>query len=732
MLTTWRIYRRLPWIRVAEPRDCGASVFASIARFYHHHLTLEQARILVSTNRDGTTLAGLRDGGRAIGFDARPAQAIYDALAHLQLPAVAHLNGQEGHYVIIVQWSPTGVLVLNPTLGLKRLTRDAFVRSWSGYVVEFRPTPALQPRRPDVQPTRLLLRLAWTQRGILAVALICALLAISLGWAASFFLQTLFDAIVPDRNRGLLAALGAGMLLISVLQASLHLGRLWLAAFVGKRVHLAQGTAFIRRLLGLPMKVFDTHCVSGLVMRSIQVDLIQLALTEGMIGLVADIAMFLVALGIIFAYDPLAGLVAAAALPAVVGVLLLLNERVYSSQFDAMVRIEDFAAHMLDAFDALRTIRVFSAEQRYQTLLHDHLERLTQARFANRIAGAFPTAWSAFATAIITAGVLWYGGSRVLSGAMTPGELLVLFGLITFYLTPVQRLPSTVLSLRGALIGLERLAEIELLPSEQEERPHTHTLTSVSGQITFDRVSFAYTPHRPVLREVSFTITPGQTVAIVGETGSGKTSLANLIAGFYLPTAGEVRIDGISTREIDPRDLRTAVSAVFQTTRLLQHSIFENITMLHPTPEPDVHRVAQLANADGFIRQLPNGYATQVARGGDNFSSGQAQRIELARALLKDAPILILDEATSNLDSATERGILQTLAANRRGRTTVVIGHRLSTVMHADQIIVLDQGRVVEVGTHTTLLAQQGRYVALFGQQLVATTSTPADPVLIP
>ncbi|MBV9791381.1 MAG: peptidase domain-containing ABC transporter, partial [Chloroflexi bacterium] len=511
----------------------------------------------------------------------------------------------------------------------------------------------------------------------------------------------------------------------SGIQAALQLGRLWLAAYVGKRIHLQHGTSFIDRLMGLPLKVFDAHCVSGLVMRSIQADTIQLAVTEGMISVLADAIMFLAALGVILFYDPLLALIAFAAVPLVLLVIALLNERVYSNQFDAMAGVEDCAAHMMDTFESIRTVRVFSAEQHYRELLHTKLNRFTHTRFENRISGALPTAWSLFATALITAGVLWYGGSRVLSGEITPGELLVLFGMITFYLTPVQRLPTTILNIRGALIGLERLSEIEMLPTEQEQSARTHTLPEVRGRIVLDQVSFAYISSRPVLRGISLTIEPGQTIAVVGETGSGKTSLANLIAGFYLPTQGDVLIDGVSTRVIEPQALRRSISAVFQNTRLLQHSVFENITMMNPTTLDEVRRVARLANADGFISQLMNGYDTQVARGGENFSSGQAQRIELARALLKDAPILILDEATSNLDSETERGILQALTENRHGRTTVVIGHRLSTVVNADHIFVMDKGQIVEHGTHNELIQRRGRYYELFGSQIIRVVEPP-------
>ncbi len=718
MLTKWRIARRLPWVLAAEPRDCGASVFASLARFHGHHLTLEEARVLVGTDRDGTSLAGLRDGGRAIGLDARPAHATYEALGQIALPAIVHLKAEEGHYLVLAHWTPTAVVVLDPIYGLRRMSRADFEAAWSGYLVVFRVTPELRPKAPSVRPIRLFIRLAWERKITLLVALVAALIATSVGWMATFFLQILVDRILPERDNGLLVALGFGLVLLSGLQAILQFGRLWLVAQVGQRIHRDYGGEYVRHLLRLPMHVFDARCVPGMVMRITQAEPIQLAVTETGVLLVADVVMFLATLGIIYTYDPLAALIAGAAAPLILMATVLLNERVQATQLNAMVRMEEFGAQMVDTFDAVRTIKIFSAEERYRTLLEDRLEALARARRDNRRAMALPTAWSWLATSLITAAILWYSSHRVLSGQMSAGDLLVLFGMVAFYLTPVQRFPATMLVIRSALLGIERLEEIRALPAEAERTTDPMPLSVVSGRIEFERVTFGYKRHRAVLKDVNFTIEAGETVAIVGETGSGKSTLANLIAGFYLPTSGNVRIDGISTRHIAPDELRRAISAVFQDSMLLQQSVAENITLLHEAPYDAIQRAAQLANADEFISDLFNGYDAQVARSGENFSAGQAQRIALARALLKDAPILLLDEATSNLDGATEQGILQALEENRRGRTTVVIAHRLGTIVNADRILVMADGEMVETGTHEELWARRGRYFDLFRSQV--------------
>lgn len=729
MLNKWRVYRRLPWVRVAEAHDCGAAAFASIACYHRHHLSLEESRALVGTDRDGTTLAGLRDGGRAIGLESRPAQAVYDALEHVTLPAIVHLDDREGHYVVLYKWTPTHVVVLDPNRGLRQFTRQAFESQWSGYLVEFRATPAFRERDASIRVLPFFLRLVRPHAGRIVFALSLALLATCLGWAFSFFLRVLIDNILPGREMRLLLALGGGLVFISVLQAFLQFGRLWLLARVGRAVHGAYGSRYIDHLMTLPVKVFDSRCIPGLVMRINQAENVQQSVSEILVTLVTDLLMFAVAFGVILFHDPYAALIALSAVPLILLVMAVLNDKVYDAQLNSLIRSDELAAHLIGFFDGIRTIKIFSAEERYKQLLKSKFEDLVRARYESRTAVIIPNVWGLLTTSLVIAGVLWYGGTRVLAGGITAGELVVIFGMVAFYLNPVQRLPSMVLSLRNGLLGMKRLEEILALPSESALTPGVKSLPSVRGRIEFDRVSFAYKARRPVLKDVSFIVEPGETVAVVGETGSGKSSLANLIAGFYLPTHGEVRLDGVSTKDVTSEELRRHVSAVFQGPQLFQQSLFENITMLGDVSPEQVERVARLASADSFIDALHKGYQSQVSRGGDNFSAGQAQRLALARALLKNAPVLILDEATSSLDGATEHSILQALEENRRERTTIVIAHRLSTVRHADRIIVLHQGEVVEMGTHDELVARRGRYLSLFGWQL-ASENQPAGLAL--
>ncbi|PTL81321.1 peptidase domain-containing ABC transporter [Vitiosangium sp. GDMCC 1.1324] len=706
--------RRTPWVRAADSYDCGAAAFASIAGHHRHHISLEHSRSLVGTDRDGTSLAGLRDGGRAIGFDARPAKATYDALAHLKLPAILHFKGDVGHYVVLEAWTPEGVVIMDPRLGLRRLQRQQLESSWSGYAVEYHPTAALSTRPPDFKAFTALVRTLTPHVNPLLLALGISVLATVLGWSTSFFLKKLFDDIVPAGAHDSLTLLGAALVAAGALQSLLQFVRMWLTARMGRALQQTYGRQYIQHLMTLPMRVFDSRNISGFVMRVNQLDAIQGALTEGLVALLVEGLVFAGTLGIIVFLDPVLAIFSLGSIPPILLGTFFLAERVRSAQLDTITHGDDFAGRLLEVFEGIRVIKIASAEKGYTRLLLDKFDTLVAARHELRVAMLLPLLWSMLTSTLVIGAVLWYGGARVLAHHISAGEFLVIFGMVALHLTPLQRLPTMLLNLHSAFIGMARLDEVLSLPAEETRVPSPVTLPSVQGHLQFDGVSFEYKHRRPVLKNLSFQISPGECVAIIGETGSGKSTIANLLAAFYLPTSGEVRIDGVSTRELEPRELRRHVSVMFQGSHVFQQSINDNITMMHPLRKDDVSRIAHVANVASFIDSIPQGYNAQVAQGGANLSTGQLQRINIARAIMKDAPILILDESTSNLDSTTERGVMAAIKEARKGRTTLIITHKLSTAMDADRVLVLSKGELVEQGTHEELRRLGGQYCKLF------------------
>jgi ABC-type multidrug transport system fused ATPase/permease subunit len=320
--------------------------------------------------------------------------------------------------------------------------------------------------------------------------------------------------------------------------------------------------------------------------------------------------------------------------------------------------------------------------------------------------------------------VLWFGGRTVAQGELTLGVIVAFLTYVTRFFQPIRELSQLYTTLQAAMAGGERVLELLDTAPAVADRPDASEMPQIQGKVELRDVSFAYRVDGPVLHDITLTIEAGQTVALVGPTGAGKTSISNLIARFYEVTEGAVRIDGVDVRDVAQRSLRVQMGIVPQDPFLFSGTLADNIRFGRPdAPDSAVEDAARMANAHDFITRMPDGYATVIQEGGVNLSLGQRQLVCIARAVLADPRILIMDEATSSVDTVTEGLIQDALDHLLAGRTAIVIAHRLSTIRNADQICVLDAGRIVEHGTHEELLAAGGLYRDLYERQFMDVAS---------
>ena len=445
---------------------------------------------------------------------------------------------------------------------------------------------------------------------------------------------------------------------------------------------------------------------------------IQTLTMNGFFPLLTSIVLLVGMVVVMVRLDWTLTLIALAVVPLLFISITAMSRQITTLATDARVKESALWAVAQQTIGAIRVIQAFTTEEdEHRRFLSTSRESLA----ANLRLYTFQTVYSAFVSVLIaggTAAVLWIGASHVLSGHLTVGEVLVFTSYLASLYAPINNLTQTVGLVQSARVGAERVFEILETAPDLTDGSRELRRGDVHGAITFDEVRFGYDPERTVLRGVSFHARAGELVAVVGATGAGKTTLVSLVPRFYDPTAGRVLLDGIDVREFRLKSLRQRVAMVLQPALVFPTTVRENIAYGRPeATAAQIREAAHLAQLDGFLQRLPAGLDTVVGEGGATLSAGEQLRITIARAILRDAPLLILDEPTSALDAETEALVMQGLERLMAGRTTFVIAHRLSTVRRADTILVLDDGRIVEQGSFTELVARGGHFARLHRTQ---------------
>jgi len=561
------------------------------------------------------------------------------------------------------------------------------------------------------------LRPYWRRMGL---ALAAMLAASGLTLATPYLFKVTIDQYIAQGDVAGLTRIG---LLTGTAFIGLYLAtaaQQYLLSWVGQRVLANLRADMFRHLQLLPLGYHDTRIVGVTVSRVINdVAVINELLSEGWITLVGNMLILVGIVVVMLSMNWRLALLSFVVIPLMLLAMVLFSRRAKTAFRQTRTSVAAVVGDLAEGIAGMRVIQAFAQEEKAQ-------ERFDQVNVANRNAQVNAMSLSfiflpsiEFLGMLATCIVLWFGGQYVMQGQVTLGVLVAFLSYVTRFFQPVQDLSQLYNTLQSAMAGGERV--VELLDTEPtvKDQPGAREMPTIAGRVALDHVSFRYRQDTPeVLSDVSLVIEPGQTVALVGPTGAGKTSIANLIARFYDVTEGAVTIDGVDVRHVTQASLRRQTGLVPQDPFLFTGTLADNIRFgRSDASQEDMEQAARLANAHGFIAALPDGYNTKILEGGVNLSVGQRQLVCIARAILADPRILILDEATANVDTVTEALIQEALERLLRGRTAIVIAHRLSTIRNADLICVAQAGRVVERGRHEELLAQNGVYRALHDQQ---------------
>ena len=557
----------------------------------------------------------------------------------------------------------------------------------------------------------------WLTAGAVALLMSQSLLAL----IGPLLTQHALDVAVPKHDLGLLGLLAALYLGTLLVDFVVEYGGTLLTTYVGQRVMFDLRMRIFEHLQRLSISYFDRNPVGRLMTRvTSDVETLNELFSSGVVTIFGDAFTLVAIMTMMLALDWRLALVTFAVIPLVWLTARIFRRRVREAFGDIRVRLARLNAFLQERLSGMRIVQLFGREEdaarRFAALNRDHLE--AHLRSITIYAVFFPVV--EVLTAVAMALLLWYGGLRVLDSTLTVGVLAAFIQYTRRFFQPLQDLSEKFNLLQSAMASSERVFALldERVTVEEPGRP-VPLPRPVRGEVHFDRVWFRYSPDGPwVLRDVSFTASPGQTIALVGHTGAGKTTIVNLLLRFYDPDRGRITVDGIDIRELSTADLRAIIGFVQQDLFLFTGDILHNLTLDAPIAPEGAQHAARRVGADRFIERLPSGYHHELGERGRSLSVGERQLLSFARALALDPRILVLDEATSSVDAEAEAQIQHAIAELMAGRTSLVVAHRLSTILHADEILVLHHGEIRERGSHRELLAQRGLYERLYQLQL--------------
>ena len=716
--------RTIPFIRQMEYADCGAACLAMVLGYFGKRVDLRELRDMTGAGRDGVTALSVVTAARAYGLRVRGVRADLDDLRYL--PRGSILHWEFSHFVVFERTTRKGIRVVDPARGRRVVSMADLRHAYTGVAILCEPSDGFDRARSRVKGTwrylRPMLRQSRNMIRVVATSLIIRLAALGL----PLLTLLVVDEIVPRNDHHLLVVFAAGVGMV--------IGYNFLSAFLRANLLLELQTrfdmgltmGFIDHLVKLPYSFFLRRSSGDLMMRLQSNTAVRDILATSTMSAVLDGAFATLYLALLFVISPVLAVVVLVLAVLEVSVMVLSwrrNQRLMSRSLQAQADTQSYAYELLAGIE---TLKASGAEHRavdhWGGLFTDQINiDLTRGRLGAAVSSVMSTLQIASPLVI-----LMVGAFQVLAGHISLGTMLSASALGTGFLQPLGTMISSGLQLQMLGSYMQRINDVLDTPSEQHGE-NVGPAPQLSGQIRADDVSFSYGPLAPtVVSGVCLEIEPGQHIGIVGRSGSGKSTLAHLLLGLYRPTSGRIEFDGLDIAGLDAGSVRRQLGIVTQRPYVFASSVRENIALTNPELPLDVIvEAAKIACVHDDIMAMPMGYDTPLHDGGASVSGGQRQRIALARALVHRPSILLLDEATSELDTVTEQKIYHNLDVI--SSTTIVIAHRLSTIRNADLILVMDQGRIVEAGTHEQLVSHQGAYTALVHAQ--SGTRPPAAPL---
>lgn len=710
--------KRYAYVAQMDMRDCGVAALASIAKHYGSDFSLAHLRELAKTTKEGTTALGITEAAKKMGFETKAIKAnmeLFD-MTDIPYPFIVHVNKERKlqHFYVVYKAKKDYLIIGDPDPSVKvtKMSKERFKQEWTGVAIFLAPAPSYKPHKDKKNGLLSFLPLIIKQKTLITYIVLASLLVTLVNIVGSYYLQGILDVYIPNNMKSTLGIISLGLVITYILQQLMAFSQSYLLRVLSQRLTIDVILSYIRHIFTLPMSFFATRRTGEITSRFTDANSIIDALASTILSLFLDVSIVFIVGSVLVLQNIQLFLLTLVALPIYTVIIFAFLKPFEKMNHDVMQSNAMVSSAIIEDINGIETIKSLTSEElRYQKIDSEFVDYLDKS-FKLSIYENVQTSLKHGAQLILNVAILWFGASLVMDSKISIGKLITYNTLLSYFTNPIENIINLQTKLQSAKVANKRLNEVYLVASEFEG---TTSMTSkLSGNITFHDVSYRYGFGTYTLSDLNLTIKQGEKVSLVGISGSGKTTLAKMIVNFYEPNQGNIRLGNMDLKMIDKKQLRQYINYLPQQSYIFSGSILDNLT-LGASPDitqEDILMACQIAEIRADIEAMPLGYQTELSDGA-GLSGGQKQRLALARALLTQAPILILDEATSGLDVLTEKKVINNLM-QLTDKTIIFVAHRLSIAKQVDRVIVLDKGKLIEEGSHQELINKQGFYYHLF------------------
>ena len=723
-----KIIKRFQLIEQAEEMDCGAACLAMICKHNKINMSVGKLREMANVTTEGATMDSLARVGETLHFHTKGVRASFGSLKSFNLPFIAHWEGF--HYVIVYGISKSHIWLADPGAGFRKLSRTDFEKGWTGNCLLFTPTEATLGTPSSKTPWSRFFGYLKPMKKILRDLFLAALIMQLLGLASPIILQNILDKVIVHQNVHLLNMMIMGLGAAMCFSQLTELLSTYLSNFMARKMDFAMISHFYKHVLSLPVDFFGKRKTGDIIARFQENETIRSFMTESSISTILNAIMVSIYMIVLFKYSVSLTFVLVGFLIPIILLTLAVTPKYKDFARKSFYAEAESESLLMETLAGAESVKAMAIERSMRTKWEQKYIKALDIKFRTEMFTSGVSILSELLKGTATIAILWFGANMVIKNEFTIGQMIAYNGIVGAVMTPLLGLVGVWDELQETLVSMERLGDVLDLEDEQHGKSPASKiiLPDLNGDISLKGVYFRYggdSKSEYILENLNLTIPEGSTVAIVGSSGSGKTTLAKLLVGLHKPTEGSITVCDYDMENLDLSYYRRNIGYVMQNNLLFAGTITENIAIGDQAiDQRQVVRCAKLSDAHGFINNLPLGYEQVVGERGVGLSGGQNQRLCIARALYNDPKLLIFDEATSALDGESEYQIQTNLGNILKDRTAVIIAHRLSTVIEADQIFVLYKGKLAEKGKHSELVKKQGMYYQLFKNQLAGLDDT--------